>query len=253
VQLARQRFSGLLGRPIDCRAAGLNHLTALVAASDATTGADVTDELHAAVDALRDGDGETYSFVRYLHDRFGVVIATSDSHAGEYYREAVEYAPPKDFLGRQVKMRELVDGVRDSIVAGRMDMAPFLEWEASEPLRPLLRASISGEPERIASAILPNDGLVPALPNDCAVEVSAVANGAGVAGDRTDDLPLAFAATLRHEVAIQQLLSDAALLGSRDAALQALLLDPIVGSSGAAEAILADFQAAHRDLWPALT
>ena len=118
VQLARQRFSDLLGRPIECRAAGLNHLTALVAARDATTGDDLTPDLHAAVDALRDEDGETYSFVRYLHDRFGVVIATSDSHAGEYYREAVEHAAPKDFLARQVKLRSFVDGVADAIVAG---------------------------------------------------------------------------------------------------------------------------------------
>jgi alpha-galactosidase len=150
-------------------------------------------------------------------------------------------------------MRAMVDGVRDAIIGGRMEMEPFLAWEASEPLRPLLRAAITGVPERIASAIVPNDGLVPALPADCAVEVSAVASDAGVAGDRSDDLPLAFTATLRHEVSIQQLLADAALLGSRDAALQALLIDPVVGSSGAAEAILVDFEAAHGDLWPALT
>ena len=62
-----------------------------------------------------------------------------------------------------------------------------------------------------------------------------------------------FAATLRHEVAVQQLVADAALLGSRDAALQALLIDPVVGSSHAAEGILADFETAHGDLWPALS
>jgi alpha-galactosidase len=253
VQLAGDRFSQLLGRRIECRAAGLNHLTALVTARDVATGDDLTAELHAAVDALRDEEGETYAFVRYLHERFGVVIATSDSHAGEYYREAVEHATPKDFIARQVKLRKFVDGVRDKIIAGRMDIEPFLQWEASEPLRPLLRAAISGEPERLASAILPNTDLVPALPTDCAVEVSAVASDKGVVGDRSDDLPLAFAATLRHEVSIQQLLADAALLGSRDAALQALLIDPVVGSSGAAEAILDDFEAAHRDLWPALS
>jgi alpha-galactosidase len=253
VQNAEHRFSRLLGRPIECRAAGLNHLTALVAARDAFTGDDATVDLHAAVGDLRDEAGETFSFVRYLHDRFGVVIATSDSHAGEYYREAVEHAPAKDFLARQTKLRKFVDDAADAIVAGRMDMGPFLEWEASEPLRPILRAAISGESERVASAILPNDGLVPALPTDCAVEVSAMAGPTGVIGDRTDDLPLGFAATLRHEVAIQQLVADAALLGSRDAALQALLLDPVVGSSGVAEAILDDFEAAHHDLWPALT
>ena len=253
VELAKRRFSHLLGRTIECRAAGLNHLTALVEARDPATGDDLTGALHDAVADLKDDDGETYSFVRYLHDCFGVVIATSDSHAGEYYREAVEHATPKDFLARQKRLRGLVDGIADKIAAGAMDLDGFFKWETSEPLQPILRAAITGEPERIASAILPNDDLIPSLPADAAVEVSTIASGEGVKGDRTTDLPLAFTAKLRQEVAIQQLVADAALLGSRDAAHQALLIDPVVGSSRAADAILADFEAAHADLWPALT
>jgi alpha-galactosidase len=252
VELARRRFSSMLGRTIESRAAGLNHLTALVTARDASTGADVTAELHDAVRDLSDRNDETFSFVRYLHDRFNVVIATSDSHAGEYYREAVEHAPPKEFLARQTNLRAVVDDVADAIIQGDSDLEGFWKWETSEPLRPILRAAITGNRERIASAILPNENLVPALPVDCAVEVSAVAGGAGIIGDRTDDLPIAFAATLRHEVAIQQLVADAAICGSREAALQALLIDPVVGSSRAAEGILADFETAHRDLWPVL-
>src|SRR5207244_2993385 len=125
-----------------------------------------------------------------------------------------------------------------AIIDGKAELEPFLQWDTSEPLRPMLRAAITGEPERIASAILPNDNLVPALPTECAVEVSGVACANGIAGDRSDDLPLAFTATLDHEVAIQQLVADAALLGSRDAAQQALMIDPVVGSSAAAAAIL---------------
>src|SRR5207245_7609667 len=142
--------------------------TALVAARDPTTGEDLTADLHDAVAGMCDRDDETYSFVKYLHERFGVVIATSDSHAGEYYRAAVEHAPPKDFLARQKDLRHLVDGVADSIIGGRADFDGFLRWETSEPLRPILRAAITGDPERISSAILPNHHLVTALPADCA-------------------------------------------------------------------------------------
>jgi alpha-galactosidase len=252
VEIARRRFAKLLDRDIEVRAAGLNHLTALVTAHDAQSGCDLTAEMHGAVDRLTDDDGDTFDFVRYLHDKVGVVIATSDSHAGEYYREAIEHAAPKEFVTRQAGMRKLMDDIADSIVAGTLDLDAFFAYETTEPLRPILRAAITGRPERIASAILPNDDLVPALPTDCAVEVSAVATADGPIGDRTDDLPLAFTATLRHEVAVQELVADAALLGSRDAALQALLIDPVVGSSRAAEAILADYEAAHADLWPVL-
>jgi alpha-galactosidase len=252
VKKANDHFSRLLGRKIETRAAGLNHFTLLLEAWDRDTREDLTPEMHSAVERLDDGDGETYAFIKHLHERFGTVVATSDSHAGEYFRSATEYAAPLDIAGRQNEFRALITKVVDAIIAGSFDLAPFLRWTADDPLKPILRAAISGEPERIASAILPNDYLVPALPRDCAVEVSATATGAGVVGERSTDLPIAMAGALHTEVTIQQLVGDAALLGSRDAALQALEIDPVVGSARAAELILTDFESAHADLWPAL-
>ena len=252
VKIANDRFSKILGRRIDTRAAGLNHFTFLLEAWDRKTGADVTPELHDAVARLADDDGETFAFVKHLHERFGAVVATSDSHAGEYFRSATEYADPPDIAARQQKMRAMIDEVIDAIIAGSFDLAPFLAWVTDDALRPILRAAISGSPERLASAILPNDDLVRALPRDSAVEVSATATADGIVGDRSDDLPIAIAGALHTEVTIQQLVADAALLGSRDAALQALELDPVVSSGPAAERILADYEVAHHDLWPVL-
>ncbi len=252
VKIANDRFSKLLGRRIETRAAGLNHFTFLLAAWDRETGEDVTGQMHDAVGNLKDGDGETYAFVKHLHDRFGAIVATSDSHAGEYFRSATEFTAPLDIVARQQGMRSMIDDVIDTILAGTFHLAPFLDWVTDDALRPILRAAMSGEPERIASAILPNDDLVPALPRNAAVEVSATATGAGVVGDRTDDLPTGITGALHTEVTIQQLVADAALLGSRDCALQALELDPVVNSSKVAELILADYEAVHYDLWPAL-
>jgi len=252
VKIANDRFSRLLDRRIHSRAAGLNHLTCLLAAWDRDTGEDVTRQLHDAVDHLEDGDGETFAFVKHLHDRFGAVVATSDSHAGEYFRTATEYTQPLDIAARQHAMRSMIDNVIDAILAGQLDLAGFLRWVTDDALRPILRAAISGEPERVASAILPNDDLVPALPGDGAVEVSAMATADGLVGDRSDDLPTAITGALRTEVTIQQLVADAAVLGSRDAALHALELDPVVSSARVAEQILADYESAHQDLWPAL-
>ena len=79
-----------------------------------------------------------------------------------------------------------------------------------------------------------------------------MATADGVVGDRSDDLPTAITGALRTEVTIQQLVADAAVLGSRDAALHALELDPVVSSARVAEQILADYESAHQDLWPAL-
>jgi len=252
VKIANDRFSRLLGRRIEARAAGLNHFTFLLEAHDRATGEDLTRELHEAVDRLEDGDGETYAFVKHLHDRFGAIVATSDSHAGEYFRTATEYTAPLDIAARQHDHVSLIDNAIDAILAGTMNLPGFLRWVTDDAMRPILRAAISGEPERIPSAILPNDDLVPALPHDSAVEVSATATATGIVGDRTDDLPTAIVGALHTEVTIQQLVGDAALLGSREAALQALEIDPVVNSSRAAELILADYEVAHRDLWPEL-
>jgi alpha-galactosidase len=252
VKIANDRFSKLLGRRIQSRAAGLNHFTFLLEAWDRESGDDLTAQLHEAVARLEDGDGETFAFVKHLHDRFGAVVATSDSHAGEYFRSATEYTEPLDIAARQNATRSMINEVIDAIIAGSFDLEPFLRWVTDDALRPILRAAISGAPERLASAILPNDDLIPALPRDSAVEVSATATADGVVGDRSDDLPIAIAGALHTEVTIQQLVADAALLGSRAAALQALEIDPVVNSAHAAEQILADYEVAHADLWPAL-
>jgi alpha-galactosidase len=252
VKISNDRFSKLLGRRIETRAAGLNHFTFLLEAWDKKTGEDLTPQMHDAVDDLEDGEGETFAFVKHLHERFGAIVATTDSHAGEYFRAATEYTPALDIVGRQVEFRAMIDDVIDKIIARDFHLEPFLAWTTDDALRPILRAAITGEPERIASAILPNDDLIPALPHDSAVEVSATATANGLVGDRTDDLPTAIAGALHNEVTIQQLVGDAALTGSRAAALQALEIDPVVGSAKAAEQILSDFEDAHRDLWPAL-
>ena len=154
-----------------------------------------------------------------------------------------------------MKLRHFVDEIADSIIAGRMELDPFLQWETSEPLRPILRAAISGEPERIASAIVPNDDLVPALPDD--YERS---RGARFASDT--GLTVMTPTTCRRSRSRRRCLTRSRFNSCSptprcsvhtEAALQALLIDPVVGSSAAAEAILADFETAHCDLWPALT
>jgi len=142
VKIANDRFSRILGRRIESRAAGLNHFTFLLAAWDRETGADLTPQLHDAVDGLVDGDGETFAFVKHLHERFGAIVATSDSHAGEYFGSATEYAQPLDIAARQNAMRSMIDEVVDAILAGTFDLPPFLRWVTDDALRPILRAAI---------------------------------------------------------------------------------------------------------------
>jgi alpha-galactosidase len=53
-----------------------------------------------------------------------------------------------------------------------------------------------------------------------------------------------------REVEIQELVVDAAVSGSREMALQALLIDPVVHSARAAEAFLDEVLSVHRPYLP---
>jgi alpha-galactosidase len=53
-----------------------------------------------------------------------------------------------------------------------------------------------------------------------------------------------------REVEIQELVVDAAVTGSRELALQALLIDPVVHSVRAAEAFLDEVLSLHRPYLP---
>ena len=63
-------------------------------------------------------------------------------------------------------------------------------------------------------------------------------------------LPGPVTAILRLQMAIQELAVDAAATGDRLKAVQALALDPIVGSIDTAERIVEDLLKAHRRLLP---
>lgn len=256
VQHATNRLADALDLPADrvqWRAAGLNHITWLLGAADRATGDDLTHRIRPALDRVLAGhEGFRHRLVAYLADRFGRVVATTDTHVGEYLAYAGEHLAATDFWAEQADMRTTFERLVEGVLTGSLDLDGFLRADSNEAAVAIVRAMITGERERIASAILPNDGLITGLPADCAVEVSATATATGPVGDRSDDLPPAVVALLAQEVAIQQLVAEAALCGSRDAALQALLLDPVVGSSRRAEAVLADFEAAYTGVWPVL-
>ena len=86
---------------------------------------------------------------------------------------------------------------------------------------------------------LPNKGFIPDLPAFLAVEVPAIVDGNGIHGISLGEImPKGFIGLLANQVAIHDLTAETAITGSRDLALQALLVDPIVDKAGAAEKML---------------
>ena len=72
-------------------------------------------------------------------------------------------------------------------------------------------------------------------------------SGDGVRGLRMDPLPDGVAAWARQQIAIHELSVRAAIEGSRQLALQALLLDPVVESYNVAERVLDELLQSNRD------
>jgi alpha-galactosidase len=85
---------------------------------------------------------------------------------------------------------------------------------------------------------IPNQGHISNLPEGAIVEVPALVSGWGIRGLNTGPLPEFVAELCRRELAVASLAVDAAALGDRQAALQALLIDPAIDDMDTAAAIL---------------
>jgi alpha-galactosidase len=90
----------------------------------------------------------------------------------------------------------------------------------------------------IESGIVYNQGVIPNLPPDLAVEVPVIADSAGVHPVSQGPLPDACAKLLHMQASVQQLAVEAAVHASKEIALQALLCDPVINSTDAAVKLL---------------
>jgi alpha-galactosidase len=109
---------------------------------------------------------------------------------------------------------------------------------------------IAGRTRRRPSFIVPNEGWIENLPVDSVVEVPGLVQDGVPQGVKVGSLPEHVAALVRHELAVQDLAVQAAVEGSRDLALRALLMDPVVNSVRAAERFLDDVLRIQRDHLP---
>jgi alpha-galactosidase len=110
--------------------------------------------------------------------------------------------------------------------------------------------SIRRERGAIFSANLPNTGQVPNLPPDAIVEGPAVADGSGLRAIAHRPLPSALVGTLATRYMWVETVVEAALEGSRDKFVQALVLDGAAGSLEMAHALADELLAAQAEHLP---
>jgi 6-phospho-beta-glucosidase len=104
--------------------------------------------------------------------------------------------------------------------------------------------------EKIVIVNVPNRGAVPGLPDDGVVEIPCVVNAAGIFGINVPEVPRTVWGIIAAVKNYEQLAVEAAVTGSREIALLALLAHPLVRDHEIAKPLLDELLQANRAYLP---
>ncbi len=238
ISLARWQVASILGLPehrVDVWGAGLNHFQCLTQIRDRDTDEDLYPHLK---DKEKSLDVSVAPLTRKLLRAFGYWLGCGDSHVGEYFSfgwEAGEAGYNFDWdESERAKLVRLIDDV----LADRAAIPSWWLQPSGERAATIISSVLHNRKQLIESAVVYNQGVIPNLPPNAAVEVPVVADAAGIHPVSLGPLPDAIAKLMAIQISIQQLAVDAAMRGSKELALQALLIDPVVNSEDAARGLL---------------
>jgi alpha-galactosidase len=239
---------------LDIQAAGLNHFTWMLALHDKCTGEDLY-PLFAKRWAALDPNFEPLT--RRVYDAFGVFPIPGDEHLCEYLPWLSDpITQPWEKYDVSLYEFDLMDEHRshdhDDIAkmgSGQMSIDHLRQAHSEGALEIIENIAGAGNHYHLA-VNLPNRGYVSNLLEGAIVEVPGYVSGAGVQGIGVGALPEPVAELCRRELAVVRLSVDAAVKGDRQAALQCLLLDPVVRDMDVAQQILDDYLETYRDHLP---
>ena len=248
-KLARQALER-----VDIKAAGLNHFTWMLDLRDRRTGENLYPlfaERWAAFDPAFE------PLTRRVYDGFGLFPIPGDEHMCEYIgwvsdpltKPWEKYEISLYDWDLMAQMRDLGHDDIAKMADGRMGVERLREADSEGALEVI--ESVAGAANHYHLAVnLPNRGYIPNLPEGAIVEVPGLASGAGVQGVGVGSLPEGIAELCRREIAVTRLSVDAAVGGDRQAALQCLLLDPVITDLDVARQILDDYLDTYREHLP---
>jgi len=220
---------------VDVWGAGLNHFQWLLHIKHRETGGDLYPLLR---EKERTHDPSFAPLSRRMFRAFGYWVTCSDDHMGEYVPYGWEAGERGyDFESDERARTDFWTAV-DGVLSG---VTPIPQWwlaASGERGGMLVTAIVHNRKQFIESGVVYNQGAIPNLPGDLAVEVPIVADAAGVHPVSLGPLPEPIAKLLSVQAGVQQLAVEAAVHASRELALEALLIDPVVNSTTAAAKVL---------------
>ncbi len=230
-------------------AAGLNHFTWMLAITHAQTGEDLYPAFREALNRMPP-DFEPLS--RELYDVFGLFPAGGDGHVGEYIAHAWQYVGTEgyDWDWYHNRVRQVRAEV-DAVIGG--DEQVTQAWLADvslERAKQIVEGLWGGDVHAEEAVNVVNGGAISNLPEDAIVEVPAHICRDRILPVQVGPLPPGIAQLCGRQVAVQELVVEAAVHGDRSAALQALVLDPLVPDVSTARRILDALLREHADYLP---
>jgi len=250
----RAPWVALAYEKVDVKAVGLNHFIWMVDVRDRATGEDLYPLFR---QHYRTYHPDFEPLTRKMFEVFGLCPGPGDCHLCEYLPWGHD-PHTKPWETYNLRLYDWAAAEKDRQDRARLAAAMAAGEQPIDGLRQvhsegaveLIEAIAGNTNAYIPTVNIPNQGYIPNLPDRTIVEVPAVADGAGIHGLGLDPLPEAIAELCRREAALAGLVVDAAVTGSRELALQALLLDPMISDFGQAEGILNDYLEAYAEWLP---
>lgn len=192
----------------------------------------------------------------HLMELYGLYPSPGDRHVAEFFPHFLrESSGQFGKYGFKLRDYEAIYAnkaqIRQSIIdrlEGRTSMEDLSQFsgEASSELM----AGLCGRRPGVFDVNILNRGCVPRLPDECVVEAPAVADMAGLHGERVRPLPPAITTLLHQHAMVQGLTVEAAVQCCRRTALQALLADPLAPDPDRAEQLLDQLLALNAEKLP---
>ncbi len=258
------RLTGIPADDLKAVAAGLNHFAWVLDIRRKSNQEDVYPILRAA-DATY--DPTYYPLTRKMFRLYGLYPHPSDDHIGEYLPFAWEECGLEGYDFQAADRRRAQSWERLVRMANGDEPLPLPEQDpgsteqqkledrprlrkSGEFAFPIIASTLANRHEFIEAVNIRNEGLISNVPSWAVVEVPAVVGADGLKGVSVGALPAGIAALINTQAHVQDLAVEAAVHGSRELALQALLADPVVQSAEAAEKCLDELLSVHAPYLP---
>lgn len=236
--MAQNDIALMLGLPaedVEVYGAGLNHFQWMLTIQDHQTGQDLYPALFKADKTY---DPAFNPVTRRLMRAFGKYPSCSDDHLGEYLAFGWEGGEEGYNFDADERYRGHLRMDIEAVNAGKIPIPEGMLIPSGERGVAVISAILHDKNITIESGVVYNQGTITNLPDDLAVEVPVHLDRHGVHPASVGPLPDGIAKLLQMQASVQQMAVEAAIHASKELALQALLIDPVVNSAEAAEKIL---------------